>query len=360
MAINVLSPKAGFKPADAGVRRATQEDLKPHEGMFGRLLENTAARGNSLPPEAIRADSLRDRSLVQLAASESIDFAQLDSKGPAFHELALNHLTTALYLKFFSAQDQAPSTPLLGLRLGMGASALNQRSLLDQTPTAFKGGIAVRSEAELGALSAQFESGKAGVASIGYDRTGGTSYGTYQISSRQGTLSRFLQFLEGCDARMAARLREAGPGNTGSNRGAFPDEWKRIAQEDPEYFETLQHRFIRETHYEPAVAEIRSRTGVDLSRRSPTVQQVLWSTAVQHGPQGAAAIFEDALKGHPVSGGEGGNDLVNEKRLIDRVYALRSTRFGSSSSEVQAAVLSRFKQEKQLALNMLQGDSPVG
>ncbi|MBA4357411.1 MAG: hypothetical protein C0405_06760, partial [Desulfovibrio sp.] len=44
----------------------------------------------------------------------------------------------------------------------------------------------------LGSMAALFESGDKGAAAIGYDRTGGTSYGTFQISSRAGTMNRFL------------------------------------------------------------------------------------------------------------------------------------------------------------------------
>ena len=45
----------------------------------------------------------------------------------------------------------------------------------------------------LGSLSAKFESGTEGVAAIGYDRVGGTSYGKYQIASKPGTMDRFLR-----------------------------------------------------------------------------------------------------------------------------------------------------------------------
>ena len=53
----------------------------------------------------------------------------------------------------------------------------------------------------LGALSAQFESGKQGVSAIGYDKNGGTSYGAYQIASRPGTMDQFISFLNGKEPR---------------------------------------------------------------------------------------------------------------------------------------------------------------
>jgi hypothetical protein len=43
----------------------------------------------------------------------------------------------------------------------------------------------------VGALDPQFESSKAGPATIGYDSTGGTSYGTYQMASKKGVVQKF-------------------------------------------------------------------------------------------------------------------------------------------------------------------------
>ncbi len=47
----------------------------------------------------------------------------------------------------------------------------------------------------IGDLSSTFESGAQGVNAIGYDRNGGTSYGTYQIASKPGTMKGFIEFL---------------------------------------------------------------------------------------------------------------------------------------------------------------------
>ena len=101
-------------------------------------------------------------------------------------------------------------------------------------------------EMELGKLSAQFESGRDGIAAIGYDRNGGTSYGKYQVSSRAGSLNDFLAFLDGEAPDISKRLRAAGPGNTGSRKGAMPDMWRAIADEQPERFEALQDVYKRQ------------------------------------------------------------------------------------------------------------------
>ncbi len=197
---------------------------------------------------------------------------------------------------------------------------------------------------KLGNLSAAFESGSQGSAAIGYDKNGGTSYGKYQISSRQGTFDNFIAFLSDKEPSFAQRLSNAGPANTGSRHGAVPTEWQAIAEEAPERFLDLQEAFIRQSHYEPAAANIQEKLG--LQSISPTMQEVIFSTAVQHGPAGAQRIFSEAA--HNL-----GSKAKDEKNLISEVYKLRKNQFGSSTPEVQYAVAQRFDAEKAQALAML-------
>ena len=202
---------------------------------------------------------------------------------------------------------------------------------------------------EIGLLSARFESGGDGIAAIGYDRMGGTSYGKYQIASKMGGMKDFLKFLDARAPDVAERLRGGGPADTGSRRGKMPEIWRRIAREEPERFDRLQEDFIRESHYKPALAAIVERTRLREGSISSAMREVIWSTAVQHGPAGAARLFDRA---DGMSGRETGP--AYERRLISNVYALRAGQFGSSSGEVQTSVARRFVQEKKLALNMLE------
>jgi hypothetical protein len=200
---------------------------------------------------------------------------------------------------------------------------------------------------ELGRLSAGYESGSRGIEAIGHDRTGGTSYGKYQISSKQGAFAHFLSFLADKAPDLAERLQEAGKADTGSRSGAVPAEWRAIAAEQPERFEKLQEGFIRASYYEPALEGIGEKLGLrELSR---TLREVLWSTSVQHGPAGALRLFEQAVSRLA----DQGKNPDNEKALIETVYALRKTRFASSTPEVRAAVCRRFEQESRQALAML-------
>lgn len=210
----------------------------------------------------------------------------------------------------------------------------------------------------LGALAAMFESGEKGIAAIGFDRTGGTSYGKFQISSRAGTMNRFLSFLNERDPAMAERLRKSGPSNTGSTQGRMPAEWVKIAAEMPERFESLQTEFIKKDHYQPARVKILERTGVDIETAKPAVREALFSTAVQHGASGAARIFNQAIDKFLGKGGvqsaEATPGMKNfEQALVSEVYSKRQNQFGGSTEAVRASVRGRLRQEKDMVLAML-------
>jgi hypothetical protein len=209
----------------------------------------------------------------------------------------------------------------------------------------------------LGSLAARFESGDKGAAAIGFDRTGGTSYGKFQISSRAGTMSRFLNYLSEQEPAWAERLRNSGPANTGSTKGRMPAEWAKIAAESPERFERLQTEFIKKDHYQPAREKIREMTGVDIEASKPALREALFSTAVQHGASGAARIFNEAIdkflkKPEALQAAAPGAKSF-EQALVSEVYNKRQNQFGGSTEAVRASVRGRLRQEKDMVLAML-------
>lgn len=213
----------------------------------------------------------------------------------------------------------------------------------------------------LGRLAAKFESGNEGIAAIGYDRHGGTSYGKYQIASRVGTMRNFINFLRDEAPDIAERLEKAGPANTGGRRGKMPETWRNIAEEDPARFEALQDKFIRASHFEPAMRALEEKTGIAFNDMPAALHEVVFSTAVQHGPRAAERIVARAL------GQVGGAKLDPDRNpaedvekahetLIRRIYANRSGQFRSSTETVQAAVKNRLRQEMSMAITMLRGE----
>ena len=199
-----------------------------------------------------------------------------------------------------------------------------------------------------GRLSAQYES-NCEIDCIGYDRAGGTSYGQYQIASRTGTMGYFIKFLEDKAPDIAARLQAAGPADTGGRSGRMPVVWKQIAASDPRRFEALQHEFIRSSSYAPAAKSIVLTTGVDVTRRSYALREVLWSTAVQHGPGGAERIFTQAIEK-----AEGSSERQDfDKAVIEEVYRIRGQKFFRHNKRIREAVQSRFRDEKSTAIALL-------
>lgn len=203
----------------------------------------------------------------------------------------------------------------------------------------------------IGGLSARFESGADGIEAIGHDRVGGTSYGKYQLSSKAGTMDRFIAYLRGREPGWASRLKAAGPADTGASDGRMPRVWRQIAAENPARFEELQHEFVRNEHYLPARDKIMESTGVDIESGPPALREVLWSTSVQHGASGAARIFNKVLA--EVLDKNAGN--AADRRIIDKVYADRQKQFASSTDRVRASVRNRLREERNLALAMLDG-----
>lgn len=307
----------------------------------GLPLRNTALAGRS-PNDLLRAQNFSKAS-ADLAQTRNIDSMMQSFAGNATTLDMARGINAAKNLRLISAANQGKGFELsasdfIRTRNNVSKTSSTRRSRAQQNT----GGI--------GKLSARFESGGDGIAAIGYDSTGGTSYGKYQIASKVGSMKSFLEFLDKEAPDISKRLRKAGPANTGSRRGAMPNEWRAIAKEQPERFERLQEAFIHESHYKPALAAIDKSTGIDASSVSPAMREVIWSTAVQHGPAGAARIFAraDDISGKPT-------DASYERKLISNVYNLRAGQFGSSTRQVREAVQNRFRQEKQLALNMLDG-----
>jgi len=202
---------------------------------------------------------------------------------------------------------------------------------------------------KIGNLSKKFESGGKGPGVVGYDSVGGTSYGVYQIASKVGAMDGFLSFMDKEKPEWSKRLRAAGPSNTGSTKGEFPNVWRAIASEDPKGFEETQHKYIEKRSYEPAAQGLK-KLNYDIDKQPSIMKDVLWSTAVQHGPGGAISIFKQAIQ-------ESGGPSVPPDILTKKVYEIRRTKFGSSTKEVRAGVMKRFDTESGIVLASLASPS---
>ncbi len=200
----------------------------------------------------------------------------------------------------------------------------------------------IKGTEELGSLSARYESGNKGSDAVGWDSTGGTSYGKYQIATKTGTMKRFMEFAKENNPELYERLKAAGPADAGKD-GAFAQEWKKAAADG--VMGSTEHDFIKATHFDPAYENIDSKELRDKVSQSKSLQDVLWSTAVQHGASGASGIMNKVYQ-----------DGMSEEDLIKAVYEERGTRFGRSSANVQASVKNRFASEQAQSLASLEAE----
>ncbi|MDE7064371.1 MAG: chitosanase, partial [Desulfovibrionaceae bacterium] len=164
-------------------------------------------------------------------------------------------------------------------------------------------------------------------------------------------LEEWLQLLEnkgGESAEIAKRLRAAGPTNTGSKSGAFVDAYLKEASANTELFESTQRESLLKHNYNPAMARLQSDSLRQMIQSDKSLQEMMFSTAVQHGGGGAAKIFNGVYR-------EG----MSREDLIRAVYAKRGGQFGSSTAQVQQSVLNRMDRERDLILGMNRGEANI-
>ena len=204
-------------------------------------------------------------------------------------------------------------------------------------------------ETLLGALSAKYETGGRGpgTVSTGKGDPGGVSYGSYQMASKMGVPQKFVAqvgFPWLTDFQ-----------NLSAGSAEFTACWKRIAASDTDAFQKCQHEYIKKTHYDLLVAKILNDDQLDVNTRSRALQDVVWSTAVQHG--GNTSMVHKALANVSCAR----TDVAFDEQLIRAIYAERGRKkadgnlayFSKSSPNVQKGVANRFQNELNDALAML-------
>jgi hypothetical protein len=136
---------------------------------------------------------------------------------------------------------------------------------------------------------------------------------------------------------------------------AFTNVWKQLAQSNRDEFQSSQHDFIKRTHFDPLVKKVVDEDGVNVLTLSHALQDVIWSTAVQHGP--GTNVPHVALANVRTRPG----DPTFDSDFIKAIYAERGrkgpngglARFSRNSPKVQQGVAQRFRDEQRDALQML-------
>lgn len=197
----------------------------------------------------------------------------------------------------------------------------------------------------LGDLSKVYEVGPKGsirTISSGYGDPGGKSYGLWQLSSKAGTLRKFV---------MQSKYKDYfnGIGIASSN---FDEMWLYLCNKFPDQFEAEQWLFIKKTHFDPVFRYWKS-LGYDATR---TICQVLWSIGVQHGGfkrvLGRFTLKKNAYKNILISFYDKVADnlsLSEEETVIKLLYEARCNYVDSIG---QSGLKVRYRSELKDALDM--------
>ena len=191
---------------------------------------------------------------------------------------------------------------------------------------------------EVGVLSEKYETGGRGVGTISSGRgdPGGISYGSWQLSSNAGTLDAYLKSPEaGKYGKQFAGLKINSP--------EFQKRWKQVAATDPAGFAKSQHDFLLRQNVNPVMSYAASK-GIDIG--SKTIQNVLWSQAIQHGLKGNREIIDLAVKKASPA------DTAN---LVEALYDARATyvaKLPGLQANTKESLIRRYKAEGSDALAM--------
>jgi hypothetical protein len=198
----------------------------------------------------------------------------------------------------------------------------------------------------LGAVAEKYESAGRGSGTVGWDKSGGTSYGKKQISSKAGAMTDFLKFLEKTGkGDVAKKLRDAGiEKDTGSTSGKAVDVWKEVAASGA--LGNSENEFLGQG-YGAALKGLKDQGLQSRINGSRALQEMLYSTAVQHGPSGAMGIFNSVFK-----------PGMTDEQLVKAVYAERGAddgkkHFSKSKPNERAGVVNRFGKEQQDIMALL-------
>lgn len=291
--------------------------------------------------------------LSKIAARNGLTLAQLLQANPQISDPNRINVGDTLNLPNGSPAENAtqplPNNPVAPNPVPP-ITTENTQPLPSNVPAAVSAGAAGKASAdELGSLSAKYETGGRGpgVVSTGVGDPGGVSYGSYQMASKMGVPQRFVG--------QAGFPWATDFANLTAGTADFTACWKRIAAAQTDAFQKAQHAFIKQSHYDLLAAKILAENKLDVNTRSVALQNVVWSTAVQHG--GATPIVGRAIANLSCAI----SDPTYDKQLICAIYAERGRKkpdgnlayFGKSSPSVQAGVSKRFQNEQADALAML-------
>ena len=165
----------------------------------------------------------------------------------------------------------------------------------------------------LGYISGKQESNfNPGAISNNPNDKGGLSVGVWQFSATAGSLGEFMTWLQTREPSFYNILNKAYINDGYDYRDNFIEAWKQLANDYYDQFFNIQQEFSKMIFFDSFV-KICKHNGYDPGRLLDYVstRNMIWSSAVHHGPTGAYKIFRKI------------DNTIPMKDYIDQVYTGR-------------------------------------
>ena len=205
---NLIRPSAPESVKTSGVSRKTASStLISGQSPFANVMaQESRAKAAAMQLNAVDGN-LSGKEKMNVFQAQALEQANMDLK----RTHALNTLAQTMEAGDSPLDSARNAVAMRNLRTVVGgfnlkgpvmpmADSIKARAVQGALRMGRHGGHASgRRQADttgIGKLAAQFESGSDGIAAVGYDKHGGTSYGKYQIASRVGSMDNFLSFLD--------------------------------------------------------------------------------------------------------------------------------------------------------------------
>jgi len=128
--------------------------------------------------------------------------------------------------------------------------------------------------------------------------------------------------------------------------GSFDSKWSEMASRFGTVFLQDQRDYVKKAFYDVMITNLQ-RHGIDLTKFGPAVQDLVWSTAYQLGPN-YVTVFTETLTGKSILTD---NDIVN--LVSDYKIASVNTIFKTKSSQVKQQNRTRYENEKTQLLSLV-------
>jgi len=190
-----------------------------------------------------------------------------------------------------------------------------------------------RIESQLGGVSAEFETRNKPAGAVMVSGTG-KLYGPWALTQRTAA-----DFVKQPDFPWRSRFEGLTAGTP-----EFDAAWREIGESDAERFKGVQHDYVQKRFFEPAAGKLKESCGLDVTKRSRALQEMVWAFAVRTGP--AVPPIVEACRSLHDSGHWDLADSGLDEALIRQSYQNLLARHLASPAEM-AAVLRQLAEEKQ-------------